>query len=450
MKPDMKPAYEDAMSENAQPSRSDPPVPAAALDPEKGLETPPQEKEEQVRQITGFKWFLFLASTLTGMFIYALDNTIVADIVPLYNLFNAKWVYIASFVLFQASSALCGGAPNMTAEIIGRVFAGTGGNGMYLGLLTLISVNTTDKERPAWLSLSGLVWGIGTVLGPVVGGGFELYNWRWAFYINLLFAAILAPIYLFILPSFDPCPGDSVATRLARFDFLGSLLSIGAIVCLIMGINFGGVLYEWGSGSIIALFVLSGLLFIVFGFQQIFTIFTTKDNRVFPVHLVQRKEPVLLFVGGSSAGAAIYIALYYIPLYFQFTRGDSAIRAAVRLLPFVFILSTMVLANGYLMAKFGRYTPWYIMGSIITLIGSALMSRIDVNTSDSAIYGYEVLIAFGAGSFVQASFAVIQTIVTPAEMSYGITLMLVGKSIKPQIVHHHLIKAHGLPTQQRR
>ncbi len=70
-----------------------------------------------------------------------------------YNLFNAKWVYIASFVLFQASSALCGGAPNKTAEIIGRVFAGTGGNGMYLGLLTLISVNTTDKERPAWLSL---------------------------------------------------------------------------------------------------------------------------------------------------------------------------------------------------------------------------------------------------------------------------------------------------------
>lgn len=91
----------------------------------------------------------------------------------------------------------------MSAEIVGRVFAGVGGNGMYLGLLTLISVNSTDKERPAWLSLrclrncndsepgyrwltlnSGLFWGIGTVLGPVVGGSFELYTWRWAFYIN--------------------------------------------------------------------------------------------------------------------------------------------------------------------------------------------------------------------------------------------------------------------------
>ena len=71
----------------------------------------------------------------------------------LYNLFNAKWVYIGSFILFLASSALCGAAPNINAEIVGRVFAGAGGNGMYLGLLTLISVNTTSRERPAWLSL---------------------------------------------------------------------------------------------------------------------------------------------------------------------------------------------------------------------------------------------------------------------------------------------------------
>ena len=262
----------------------------------------------------------------------------------------------------------------------------------------------------------------------------------------VLFAAVLAPIYLFILPSFDPCPGLSFTSRLAKFDFLGSTLSVGAIVCLIMGINFGGLLYSWNDGAIIALFVVSGVLFIVFAFQQIFTVFTTSDTRVFPVHLVRRKEPVLLFIAGSSGGAAIYLVIYYIPIYFQFTRGDSAIEAAVRLLPFVFILSTMVLVNGFFMAKWGRYTPWYLIGSVITLIGSVLMckpskgiiklscfvklifisDKIDVNTSTSAIYGYEVLIAFGAGSFVQASFSVIQTIVTPAEMSYGITLMLVG------------------------
>jgi MFS family permease len=80
----------------------------------------------------------------------------------------------------MAASALCGAAPNMNAEIVGRVLAGAGGNGMYLGVLTLLSVNTSDAERPVYLSLIGVFFGVGTVLGPIVGGGFEKYTWRWA------------------------------------------------------------------------------------------------------------------------------------------------------------------------------------------------------------------------------------------------------------------------------
>lgn len=80
----------------------------------------------------------------------------VAVIMPLgklFGLFNAKWLYIISVIIFEAASALCGGAPNMNAMIVGRVFAGAGGIGMYLGVLTLLSVSTSDKERPAYLSL---------------------------------------------------------------------------------------------------------------------------------------------------------------------------------------------------------------------------------------------------------------------------------------------------------
>lgn len=80
----------------------------------------------------------------------------VAMVMPfgkLYGIYNAKWLYIISSVIFLAASALCGAAPNMNAMIVGRVIAGAGGNGMYLGVLTLLSVNTTNKERPAYLSL---------------------------------------------------------------------------------------------------------------------------------------------------------------------------------------------------------------------------------------------------------------------------------------------------------
>jgi MFS family permease len=143
-------------------------------------------------------------ATLISVFLYALDNTVVADIVPaivndfdrvsdlpwlsvgfalggkLFGLCDAKWLYITCVVIFMAASALCGAAPNMDAEIVGRVLAGAGGNGMYLGVLTLLSVNTSDTERPVYLSLVGVFFGVGTVLGPIIGGGFEKYTWRWA------------------------------------------------------------------------------------------------------------------------------------------------------------------------------------------------------------------------------------------------------------------------------
>lgn len=85
-----------------------------------------------------------------------------------YGVFNIKGVYIFNIFLFEVGSALCGAAPNMTALIIGRVIAGLGGSGMYSGTLTYVSVSTTMKERPAYLSGSTVVWGIGSVLGPVV------------------------------------------------------------------------------------------------------------------------------------------------------------------------------------------------------------------------------------------------------------------------------------------
>jgi len=71
----------------------------------------------------------------------------------LYELFDAKWLYVIFIVLFMGCSALCGGAPNMTALIVGRVIASAGGNGMYVEVVTLLFVNTTEKERPMYLGL---------------------------------------------------------------------------------------------------------------------------------------------------------------------------------------------------------------------------------------------------------------------------------------------------------
>jgi MFS family permease len=252
--------------------------------------------ENQQREISTNKttqWFLTVAAVLSSMFIYSLDNTITADLVPaivndfdsvpllpwlsvgfmvgalaallpvgkLYSKYDAKWLYIINVVIFLASSALCGAAPSMSAIIVGRVILGFSGNGMYCGILNLLSAYTDDHERPAYLSLIGFVWGIGTVLGPVVGGAFARVDWRWAFYINLIIGGIFLPVYIFVLPALDPLPKTvSLKDRAKNYDFLGGVLFVGFVMSLVIGINFGGALYAWNSGSIIALFVVAGCL----------------------------------------------------------------------------------------------------------------------------------------------------------------------------------------------
>ncbi|GAB1215500.1 hypothetical protein ATERTT37_004690 [Aspergillus terreus] len=315
------------------------------------------EQFQQERTIKGFRWFIVIISILSSVTLYSLDNTIVADIQP---------------------------------QII----------------------NTFDElDKLPWLSVAFLV-------ACIVGGGFAVskVGWRWSFYINLFFAAVAIPIYLFMLPSFDPRPGVSYKERLAQLDYLGTILMIGACVSGVMAINFGGQIYPWDSGQTISCFVVSGVLFIVFGLQQWYCIGTTKENRTFPCQFLARPAFIILFVQTASVATVFFVPIYFVPLFFQFTRNDSAIDAGVRLLPLVcFIVAAMIL-NGALMSKFGYYMPWYLVGGCLSLVGSVLMYTIKLGTSTANIYGYMIILGVGGGMYAQASFAVAQGKARPREI----------------------------------
>lgn len=216
------------------------------------------------------------------------------------------------------------------------------------------------------------------VVGPVVGGGFAQSSatWRWAFYLNICIGALFAPVYIFILPGFDPRGQQKFWSRFREFDYPGAVLSIATLVCIIMAINFGGTLYAWNSGPIIALFVLAGVLALVFALQQSRPFLTKAAHRVFPVAFLKNKEAVLLFILMSVCNAGGFIPVYYIPTYFQFTRGDSPLNSAVRLLPLITLVSFTILVNGGVLSKGGYYQPWYIGGSSLALAGSALLCKL--------------------------------------------------------------------------
>ncbi|KAM5480781.1 Efflux pump dep3 [Microsporum canis] len=315
------------------------------------------------RQIRGWKWAVAYASMLSTTFLFSLDNTIVADIQPailelfgqvqllpwigvgfalgtmcvlpwgkVYGVFNAKWVYLFNIVLFELGSAVCGSAPNIAVLILGRVIAGVGGAGMYSGTLSFVAILTTIKERPIYMAGSTVVWGLGSVLGPIVGGAFaqSSASWRWAFYINLPIGAAFLPAYLFLIPSVDPQPSKSFKEKCKMIDWIMTTIFLGGSACLIMAITFGGVVYSWNSASTIVLWAMSAVLLIVSILVAKFHPGVNRENRLYPVHFLNRPILINLQIQMFLVSGIALATTYYIPLYFQFLhvsnpseRGDG-------------------------------------------------------------------------------------------------------------------------------
>ena len=266
-------------------------------------------------------------------------------------------------------------------------------------------------------------------LGPIIGGAFtdSSATWRWAFYINLVVGALFAPVYLFILPRFDPRPGVPVMKRLREIDWVGTLLIIGAFTSGVMAVSFGGNLYPWDSSRVIALFCTSGILFIMFGTQQGLAILTTKERRIFPVEFLRQRSMLVLFACTAAAATATFLPIYFIPLFFQFARNDRALDAGVRLLPFVFFLVFFCIANGALLSAYGLYMPWYLVGGVLVVAGGAAMYTVDDTTSAGNIYGYSILIGAGAGMYIQTSFSVAQAKTEPRLIPLAIGFITCGQ-----------------------
>ncbi|KFA66960.1 hypothetical protein S40285_05748 [Stachybotrys chlorohalonatus IBT 40285] len=419
-----------------------------------GLSTPESEPQNEAppspRAIHGWKWGVAYASLLSVTFLFSLDNTIVAAIQPsilstlgsvellawigvsfslgstcvlawskAYGVFDIKYLFIFNIILFEVGSVVCGAAPNMSAMILGRVIAGVGGCGMYSGSLTYLAVMTSLPERPVYNAGVAVAWGLGSVLGPVVGAGFAESGgtWRWGFYINILIGAVFAPSYIFLLPAVTL---QGVATtfkeKFAMTDFVNIIVFAAGTACFNMAIVFSGTTYAWDSASAIALWVVLGVLLIAQIVLSLWHPGVSKENRLIPVHFFKR--PVILNLGMQMAlvSGTMMGFVYYIPLFFAFTRGDAPIESGVRLLPFVALLVVGAIVSGAVMPKNGLYMPWYVVGSALITIGCGLMYTVETDTSPSNVYGYTVIVGLGVGFYVMAGLGVNQALVEPHDV----------------------------------
>lgn len=333
---------------------------------------------------------------------YSLVN---AACIPLFrqftHIFELKMLSIVAVVLIMASAALTGAAPNIEAVIIGRALLGIGGCLSYQVILTYNVVYALPAELGIVQAMIGACFAIGLLTGPLIGGGFTenpATTWRWAFYIVVVMGAVALVINVFAYPRFKLPSAKSTATQLREIDWIGCVLHMAFLVLLGFACIGGGTTWAWGSAGAIAIYVVFSVVFVAYILQQTFSIGTTAERRILPIAALTTNPVVLLVTICSICAAMSYgVTLYYTPLYFAFTRGESPVEAAIRLLPFIGPFIVMIFLAGGLLPRVRYYMVFYISGSILLLLGSGLWQLVHPDTAESRVLGFESLIGLGCG-----------------------------------------------------
>lgn len=207
----------------------------------------------------------------------------------LYTHFNIKVVYLTPIDLFELGSLVSGAAPTSNALITGKAIAGLGSAGVFNGGIVIISRAVPLVRRHIFVGIIGAMYGIASVVGPLMGGAFtDHLSWRWCFYINLPIGAITILGILFFLKTPEKADQRSIGylARLKKLDPLGTVVFIPAIVCLLIALQWGGTKYPWSDSKVIALLVVFAILIVIFIVLQIHN----KEDGTIPAHNITQRS----------------------------------------------------------------------------------------------------------------------------------------------------------------
>lgn len=311
-------------------------------------------------------------------------------------LFGRKYTMIAAIVLFEIGSLICALANSMNMLIGGRVLAGVGGGGVQVMMYIIMTEIVTIRKRGLFQGIMGAAYGIGAIIGPLIGGAFTTnVTWRWCFYINLpIGGCALLSIWWFFNP---PYPTGSVKEKLLKIDYIGTILLSAGLVLVLLALTFGSTSKPWSDSLVIAFFVVGGVLMMVFFYYNFFlSKHPLIPSRVAKVPQVLAPCFCFFFMYSSFISSMLYLATY-----FQVVHNANAIKSGVDLLPIIIALIVSSIASGVLVTKTRLTKHYAIFGAVTGAIGFGVMTLLDENSGSAKRIGYLILPGIGVGFLLQ-------------------------------------------------